>query len=328
MEIRPALFADIRSIVDLLRISLGESLTPKSENYWRWKHIDNPFGPSPVLLAIENSELVGIRAFMRWTWAANDRIIQSVRAVDTATHPAFQGKGIFSKLTLNLLDTCRKDGIDIVFNTPNEKSRPGYLKMGWAEAGRLPVKIRVLRPLSIASSIIHNRKTTAVYRTSNEETNYFLNHPGLRRLLELNAQNASAYQTMYSAEFLRWRYSHVPVAEYRIGAIGNDAEIRGLFVYRLKSSRYGIEFRLADIFACDAISRKELAPAIIRRAKLERADYITQDALTIPVLSDPFCVKTVEGSPMVTVRDISAPKANEFIGFKNWAPSLGDLELF
>ncbi|MDH5380092.1 MAG: hypothetical protein OEW75_04520, partial [Cyclobacteriaceae bacterium] len=29
-----------------------------------------------------------------------------------------------------------------IFNTPNEKSRPGYLKMGWVDAGRLPVYFR------------------------------------------------------------------------------------------------------------------------------------------------------------------------------------------
>jgi N-acetylglutamate synthase-like GNAT family acetyltransferase len=52
MEIRPAHENDIPAIVELLKLSLGESLMPKSEAFWRWKHIDNPFGKSPVILGV------------------------------------------------------------------------------------------------------------------------------------------------------------------------------------------------------------------------------------------------------------------------------------
>ena len=34
------------------------------------------------------------------------------------------------------------EGVDVVFNTPNTQSRPGYLKMGWIDVGRLPVAAR------------------------------------------------------------------------------------------------------------------------------------------------------------------------------------------
>src|SRR5688500_17576198 len=98
MEIRRAVEADIPEIVSLLKLSLGESLMPKSERYWRWKHIENPFGVSPVLLAIEAGTIIGVRAFMRWAWSRGETRLEAVRAVDTATHPDFQGRGIFRKL--------------------------------------------------------------------------------------------------------------------------------------------------------------------------------------------------------------------------------------
>ncbi len=40
------------------------------------------------------------------------------------------------------------DGVDVVFNTPNDQSRPGYLKMGWSEVGRVPVAVRLRSALS------------------------------------------------------------------------------------------------------------------------------------------------------------------------------------
>src|SRR5688572_13398222 len=103
MTIRPAEATDIPEIISLLKLSLGESFLPKSEAYWHWKHVNNPFGKSPVLLAEESNAIIGVRAFMRWQWNDGKRTIEAVRAVDTATHPDFQGKGIFTKLTMSLL---------------------------------------------------------------------------------------------------------------------------------------------------------------------------------------------------------------------------------
>src|SRR5262245_16812273 len=115
MKIRVATTADTPAIVGLLKISLGEKLMPNSEAFWKWKHTDNPFGPSPVLLAFENEKLIGVRAFMRWQWTGNDRVYAATRAVDTATHPDYQGRGIFRTLTLQMVDECSKDGVDFIF---------------------------------------------------------------------------------------------------------------------------------------------------------------------------------------------------------------------
>ena len=62
--------------------------------------------------------------------------------MDTATHPDFQRRGIFSRLTEAAVEAARDDGVDLVFNTPNEKSGAGYLKMGWQEVGPIGVMVR------------------------------------------------------------------------------------------------------------------------------------------------------------------------------------------
>ena len=120
MNIRAGIPEDTNSIIELLKKSLGESTIPKSEALWNWKHIKNPFGKSYILLAEENSELIGVRAFMQWKWLWKGKIYKTVRAVDTATHPEHQGKGVFKKLTLQQAEICKKDGVDFIFNTPNK----------------------------------------------------------------------------------------------------------------------------------------------------------------------------------------------------------------
>ena len=119
MEIVQAQEIDLQEIISLLKISLGEALMPKSEAYFLWKHINNPFGKSIILLAKEDGKIIGIRTFMHWRWVNQHEIITAVRAVDTATHPDFQGRGIFSKLTMQAVDTAIQHKIGFVFNTPN-----------------------------------------------------------------------------------------------------------------------------------------------------------------------------------------------------------------
>ena len=51
--------------------------------------------------------------------------------------------------TLAAIDELRAESVAFVFNTPNDKSRPGYLKMGWHEVGRVPVSISLRRLQSI-----------------------------------------------------------------------------------------------------------------------------------------------------------------------------------
>lgn len=62
LQIRQALDTDIPAIIEVLKASLGESKLKKSEEIWRYKHVDNPFGKSLVLVAEENDEIIGVRA--------------------------------------------------------------------------------------------------------------------------------------------------------------------------------------------------------------------------------------------------------------------------
>ena len=126
MRIREAEERDIPEILRVLKASLGETSSKKTEEIWRYKHLDNPFGKSLVLLAEEDSVIIGVRAFMRWQWKKNDKTYSCFRVVDTATHPEHQGKGIFKKLTLEAIKTSRNLKTGYKFNT---YSRTNYMTL-------------------------------------------------------------------------------------------------------------------------------------------------------------------------------------------------------
>ena len=140
LEIRRATPADETEVLELFRIALGWKTGDPNEELFAWKHKTNPFGPSPAWVATDNGRIVGYRTFLRWQFLdGHNKPVRAVRAVDTVTSPEYQGRGIFRRLTLQAVAELTLAGDRIVFNTPNDQSRPGYLKMGWTIARHLPV---------------------------------------------------------------------------------------------------------------------------------------------------------------------------------------------
>jgi GNAT superfamily N-acetyltransferase len=81
----------------------------------------------------------------------------STASFDTATHPDYQGRGIFTRLRTSSLETLRERGVAHVCNTPHEQTLPGHLKMGWQQVGKLPVGERFRSPTSAASALRPHR---------------------------------------------------------------------------------------------------------------------------------------------------------------------------
>lgn len=309
MTIRPATESDTPAIIGLLKASLGESMIPKSEALWEWKHVLNPFGRSPVLLAEEDGVLAGVRAFLRWEFVKDGEPVRACRAVDTATHPDFQGKGIFNKLTLELVEVVKKEGVDLVFNTPNSKSTPGYLKMGWERWGKLPLKLDFHFGKSIKQdpgSDDWNSIASLIKKIETSSTAY----PGV--------------QTKLVPGYISWRFRDIPLFPYRFLSDGESY----LLVYRVKEGKMGKEFRICDLFtAGDLTKTQELNRSLADRIKMSGARFSSFSGLQYSnqTLLEMGMLPVMKIGPLVTLRNVTE-------GYRAldqpWNWSLGDLEVF
>ena len=250
-----------------------------------------------------------------------DVIYSAVRAVDTATHPSHQGKGIFKKLTLALVDYCKERNDHFVFNTPNQQSKPGYIKMGWQEAGKLPINLTVHRPFNMIRNLInHNGQITL----QNNSIKYYLEHPGLQSLIGNELQLKKNIMTNTSKTYLKWRYVDVPVANYI--AIGDEAgdELKGLIIGRIKNTRLGNEFRVTDFFLKENCSGEALLQQIKKNRKVWNIDYSTIIGTGEDRQKDflkKFTLKVPIG-PVVTVRPLGLTDLSSLKKFNKWSPSL------
>ena len=150
VEVRRATDDDLPAVLELAQAALGWRPDDPNDAFFRWKHLDNPVGRRPCGWRVDGDRrrrLPRVPAVAVRRRRTGDRAT-AVRAVDTATDPDHQGRGIFRRLTLGAVDELPAEGVDFVFNTPNDQSRPGYLKMGWQVVGRLPIAVRPRSPAS------------------------------------------------------------------------------------------------------------------------------------------------------------------------------------
>jgi GNAT superfamily N-acetyltransferase len=341
LAIRPATSADTSAILGLMKSSLGEGSIPRDEAYWNWKHHSNPFGLSPILLAEADGTLVGLRVFMRWEWQCGLKTYRAVRAVDTATHPQWQGKGIFKKLTLALVEQVREDGVAFVFNTPNDQSRPGYLKMGWASVGRSDLWIRPLRPLRIARTVMRRGAAPAAADAARS-----LDTPLEHRADEVTSaapfavllgdvaagQGTLRLRTPGTPEYFAWRYAEVPGFTYHALADFDEAHGAAVF-FRYKRRGALTELRVCDIIYCsDGRSRRTAAALLSRLRKTGGADYISAMASSARdrylLLSAGFIPAPRTGPILTVLPLVTSAGSIDPLRRSSWAASIGDLELF
>jgi hypothetical protein len=332
MLVRPASPEDRPAIIELLRQSLGESSIPKSEALWLWKHEQNPFGPSYVLVAEEAGKLIGLRAFMQWDWLRNDKIYKAVRAVDTATHPDYQGKGIFKKVTLQQLEICRQQGVLFVFNTPNLQSRPGYLKMGWVMQGKMPLKFTLLKPFTMARTRLFNKEK---YVGHQEDPSPFQKWThGVLSSLDGYVQKTEQLATVFSSQYISWRYANNPLFTYNYFT---DQE-NFLLVTRIKMHAYTKEMRLVDFVKLNPKADNGYLNATLKRQVLPFCDRHQVDFISFSgqqYRAHRSCFKWMgllpvrPLGPIITLKDLNMKDDfSHLLNTRNWCYSTGDLELF
>lgn len=309
MIIRKGTDSDLEEIISLLKVSLGEDRIPKTKALWIWKHHQNPFGASPVLVAESEGKIVGVRAFLKWEYTHESKILLAQRAVDTAVHPDFQGKGIFSQLTRKLLEKSKLEGCDLIFNTPNSKSTPGYLKLGWEKWDRLPIKIKPL--------LFNGNSSSSASSTSWDSVDPLVEQ------LEQQEKDHPELKTHLVKGYLHWRFRDCPIVEYRM-----ISDFRSyLLVYRLKDSKWGKELRICDLFTLGNPDLKSLSSQMKDLERTEKPRFVTvsglQNLKELPKIWS--YLPTLPVGPPVTLKQLS-PQLQPLN--LPWSWSLGDLEVF
>jgi GNAT superfamily N-acetyltransferase len=321
-EIRRATAEDVPAIIALASRSLGWNGDDEDERFFRWKHFENPWGQSPMWVATAGERVIGFRTFLRWQFSRTDGThLQAVRAVDTATDPDHQGRGVFSRLTLHGIEELRDEGVGMIFNTPNAKSLPGYLKMGWHVVGRPPVCVM---PTSVWSLWQLSGARTAASRSPIEmrvgeaPEDVFSDVDAVSRLSS-RIDTRAGLATTRTPEYLRWRYGFAPL-RYRV-MLQSSSPADGLAVFHLRRRGRAIEATVCDVMTPSTAPHVE-HQLMKKIATLTNADYLLRSNrrrwirgfLPVPKSGPVLTFRSIDGRSIPTMADL--------------ALTMGDVELF
>ena len=315
--IREATEADIPAIVQLLKESLGEKKMPKSEAFWRWKHIDNPFGASPVLLAEREGKLLALRAMMRWQWTSNGITYLAWRAVDTATHPAQQRKGFFNKLTMMMVEMAKKEEQDFIYNTPNQQSMPGYLKMGWELFGQPFVYVRPVIGFQVFKHGLWHQLQQSLQDADFDE-------------IDEISVTGKRLETKHSSGYFRWRYQQCPQKDYGLFRGEENNLVFWLFI-KTRQHRWGRELRVCDyLYTGDKLDRLPgIAGGLASGLGCRFVSMSPHTSIGAGTWLRHGYFKIQKGMPFFTLRALND---RDFFGRlmcpESWQWQIGDLELF
>ena len=250
---------DVDEIVRLLRGSLSDSHTPQ---LFKWKHYENPFGKSYGLLACDQEKIVGVRMFMFWQFRKKEQVIRSIRPVDTIVDPSYRGRGLFNTLTLKGLESC-EDQYDLVFNTPNQNSLPGYLKMGWKQfSGKFDYNVALLvPPLWWSDANVEFVSINDVVVPSYNSTDFF--------------------QTEKTSDFLRWRYGS---NQYRVARI-TGPRTETTFVFRIEKLKGLRTIVIMEVIGENEAINLQGLKHLVRKLKIFVVYFLSSEAIQLPLTS-------------------------------------------
>ena len=266
----PAETGFIPKIIEATALAFNSDHARWSEEYVRAKFIDGPWGPASTAIAIaDDGTVAGFVSFGNCSLQVGDEQLKGGLSYHTFVHPAFQRRGIFSKLARLAVAHARGNGASILFNFPNPSSYPGFQKLGWTDIGTICSWIKPLdlpRILRVASASGAAASAFVPARASEESRDHLSRLASMEDALDPWRSNRRL-KTVHTPQSLRWRLELHPY-DYRLHA--SDG---GLVVLRVGERRGLCEVQVLELFSagngrrllCDAIdyAREEVGAQLL-----------------------------------------------------------------
>ena len=209
---------------------------------------------------------------------------------------------------------------------------PGYLKMGWEKQGRMPLKLKITRPFSLAYSKFV--KPTASINPLEDPTPLQLWSGDIFKLVD-KPINVSPLQlsTAATPTYIKWRYADNPLYRYNYFT---DHE-NYLLISRIKTHSFSRELRLVDFYVLNSARsgaiRSHMKKEVGKFCKQHKLHFIAlsgQQYLTYQSLFGWMGMIPVRPiGPIVTLRNMNMDQQfPQMLETKSWNYSLGDMELF
>lgn len=145
--------------------------------YLHWLYAENPSGAVVGFNAREAGRLAAHYVCIPVTMAVDGVPVKALLSLNTATHPDFQGKGLFTKLAEQTYAAGVAEGAALVYGVANANSTPGFVrKLGFDLVSPLESRVGLGR-LGHFDWAQLNAQSRFLHRWSAQELDWRLRNP-------------------------------------------------------------------------------------------------------------------------------------------------------
>jgi GNAT superfamily N-acetyltransferase len=295
-EIRSYEPADRDAVLDLYGTTFG----PRSEAWFEWRYVDNPFLPEvPIVVAEHDGDVVGARPSLPFPLRVGDDTALAVLQVDPMVHPDHRRQGLFTRMVSEVYDRYADREPTVSIGFPDEPVKDALERLGdelslHAGVGvPFPEYYRVQDPDAMARSATDDAVPQALARLSTPVARGYLavrDSLGSRETdiavesvdgvpagrladLALGGQPRAAHARR-TEEFYRWRFAN-PRFEDRTYLASRDGEPTAAMVLsRLTDPAIDTDgATVAEVVPLEGdADRDEAVAALLDRAVADAAD--------------------------------------------------------
>jgi GNAT superfamily N-acetyltransferase len=224
-SIDPASSRDIEESLQLFKLVYGRTM---SERFYRWRFIDNPFGPPMVSLLWDGETLAGHYSVSPTRAMVDSQPQLAAQSMTTMTHPSYRNRGVFTILAEHLYDRMADLGARMVWGLPNTQSHYGFTqKLKWKDVGLIATMTQLVGPGERGGSIDEGRT----------------NGPAVTDLFERSV-DGRIFPSIKDEAYIRWRYVDHPEQQYRLFGLPSSDDV--LFVTKDYETPQGMALEVVD----------------------------------------------------------------------------------
>lgn len=149
-EIVPVSEVDPSALADAIGEAFGKTRTL---DWFRWKHIESPWGPSTGWVAVDDDGVLGLRMFTPWRLTVDGSEQTMQRAMDGAVVPRARRRGIFQSLVSCQMDADDSRTPQLLFSTAVPASQAAYEKLGWTVLPRVEHRFVATLPAAVGGFV-------------------------------------------------------------------------------------------------------------------------------------------------------------------------------
>ncbi len=281
-----------------------------------------PFGPSILLVAELDGNVVGFGAWLRWRFVVRGRRVDALRGIDFVVDPAHRGHRVLESL-IKFASSQFPSATAFTFSTPNQRAAPGARRSGRRKVDTFRAFVRPSRPLLGAMRRWSSSRAGRSFSVDAEHASTALTDDRLESVVADHSDRLDdRYATALDLEHLRWRYRF---DEYRAVRTDPGSRQPGIAIFRLRPHGLLWESRVCELLVAGG-DRRTAGRLLRRVARASRADLLSCGFRSRCDAARHGFVASPQGMVLMA-RAIEPDLTPDPTRRASWALSLGDLEL-